>query len=395
MSSLLEPITIGGGKLALRNRVVMGAMTRNRCVDDMKPGQAQIDHYSQRAKDGTGLIISEGIFIDWTGSHWTKAPVMISEDHCKAWQKVVDGVHQAGGKIFFQPWHAGRCQNDLMPALKERGLPVLAASPLQASGGKYRDLPGVPGHTANLTEIKNPSEIVNMYRRAVTLAKRAGFDGIELLAQGGYLVQQFLVPEANTRTDNYGGSVENRCRFLLEVVDAIGDVWGGYELICVKINPTDVLHDTVMTFADLKETYDYLIKELVARKVGIINISRRGTDLTVGDGSFTKNFPRPEGYPLPLGYDPVLDFGPLVKYPGSPSLLMANHEYTVEEADRLVKEGKLDLVTFARPFIWNPDLITRIKYGIPLAQNDRGDTVLYGPYTSPEQGYNDWPTAAA
>lgn len=108
MSSLLEPITIGGGKLALRNRVVMGAMTRNRCVDDMKPGQAQIDHYSQRAKDGTGLIIGEGTFIDWTGSHWTNAPVMISEDHRKAWQKVVDGVHQAGGKMFFQPWHAGK-----------------------------------------------------------------------------------------------------------------------------------------------------------------------------------------------------------------------------------------------------------------------------------------------
>jgi 2,4-dienoyl-CoA reductase-like NADH-dependent reductase (Old Yellow Enzyme family) len=108
MSSLLEPIAIGGGKLALRNRVVMGALTRNRCVDDMKPGQAQIDHYSQRAKDGTGLIISEGVFIDWTGSHWTNAPVMISEDHCKAWQKVVDGVHQAGGKMFFQPWHAGK-----------------------------------------------------------------------------------------------------------------------------------------------------------------------------------------------------------------------------------------------------------------------------------------------
>lgn len=159
---------------------------------------------------------------------------------------------------------------------------------------------------------------------------------------------------ANTRTDKYGGSVENRCRFLLEVVDSVSDVWGGYELICVKLNPTDVLHDSHMTFEDMKETYTFLINALVERKVGIINLSRRGTDLNVGDGSFTRSFPRPDGYPLPLGYDPVLDFGPLVKYPGSPSLLMANHEYTVEEADRLVQDGKLDLITFARPFIWNP-----------------------------------------
>lgn len=122
----------------------------------------------------------------------------------------------------------------------------------------------------------------------------------------------------------------------------------------MKLNPTDVYNDSVVDFDEMKETYTYLIRELVSRRVGIINLGRRGVDPHAGTGDFFGRSPRPEGYPLPPGYDPVLDFGPLVKFPGSPSLLMANHDYTAEEADSLVKEGKLDLITFGRPFIYNP-----------------------------------------
>lgn len=106
MSSLLEPVTIGG-KLSLRNRVVMGSMTRNRCVDSYKPGPAQVKHYANRARDGVGLIVNEGTFVDWTGCDWKYAPFMITEDHAEAWRKVTDAVHKEGGKIFFQAWHAG------------------------------------------------------------------------------------------------------------------------------------------------------------------------------------------------------------------------------------------------------------------------------------------------
>jgi 2,4-dienoyl-CoA reductase-like NADH-dependent reductase (Old Yellow Enzyme family) len=159
---------------------------------------------------------------------------------------------------------------------------------------------------------------------------------------------------ANKRTDSYGGSAENRCRFILEVVDAISGVFDGPEVVCVKINPTDFFNDSIVTFEEMKETYTYLIKKLVLRRVGIINISRRGTDPEAGTGGFYGRSGRSEGYPLPAGYDPVLDFGRLVKYPGSPSLLMANHDYTPEEADQLITEGKLDLITFGRPFIYNP-----------------------------------------
>lgn len=141
----------------------------------------------------------------------------------------------------------------------------------------------------------------------------------------------------------------------------MSEVFGGPELICVKLCPTDDVNDAIVTFAEMKETYTYLIKELVVRNVGIINLSRRGIDHNAGTGAFFGRVPRPEGYPLPDGYDPVLDFGPLVKYPGSRSMLMANHDYTVEEADGLVREGKLDLITFGRPFIYNPVSISREK----------------------------------
>ncbi len=143
----------------------------------------------------------------------------------------------------------------------------------------------------------------------------------------------------------------------MELVDAISKEFGGPEFICVKISPTDVLNDSVVTFDEMQETYTYLIKELVERKVGIINICRRGANIgaeSANPEGYLSYFPRPEGYPLPSNYDPVLDFGGLVKCPGSASTLMANQDYDVEEANRLVKEGKIDLVMIGRPFIYNP-----------------------------------------
>jgi len=175
--------------------------------------------------------------------------------------------------------------------------------------------------------------------------------------------------------------------------DASAVVFGGPEFICVKLCPTDVFNDSMVQFDEMQEVYTYLIHELVKRKVGIINLSRRGADPDAGTGYFYGKNPRPEGYPLPRGYDPVLDFSKLVKFPGSSSLLMANPDYTVEEADALIRAGQLDMISFGRPFIYNPDVVTRIKHGNPLNTNDRGPMVYYGSAGTADENYNDWPSA--
>ncbi|EHA25642.1 hypothetical protein ASPNIDRAFT_125262 [Aspergillus niger ATCC 1015] len=244
MAELLEPVVLGDG-IQLRNRICMGTMTRNRCTNGNKPTQVNVKHYADRARDGTGLIVPEGTFICPSGVEWPNAPVTYNDSHAEAWAKVTSEVHKVGGKILFQPWHPGRIQNENMPMLKESGYPIYAPSKVPAKGGKYRTLEGLPGHTHNITEIDEPETIIEQYRHSVTLAKTAGFDGIELLAQGSQ--------------------------------------------------------------------------------------------------------ERPQGKQLPPKYEPLTDFGPLIKYPGSRTMLMVNHEYTVEEARHLIQKEEIDLVTFARP----------------------------------------------
>ncbi|PSN59476.1 FMN-linked oxidoreductase [Corynespora cassiicola Philippines] len=387
VTALLQPITMGKS-LHLRNRITMASMTRNRCNDNYKPTEATVKYYASRAKDGTGLIITEGILVYLHGTEYLHAPMLYDNDHTVAWKKVTDAVHHEGGTIFFQTWHAGRNQNENAPLLKAAGYPVLAPSSIKATGGSYRFLKGNPGHTANITEIQNPREILEQYRHSVSLAKEAGFDGVEILAQGGFLPHNFLLSSANQRNDQYGGSVENRCRFVLELVDTIIEVWGA-ERVGIKFSPSDVFAGMAVPYKEVSETYTYLIKRLVERQIGYICLSRRGCDPVDPQAK-----ERPAGTELPPVYEPLHEFGPMIKYPGSRTLLMVNFSYSVEEAESLVREDKIDLVALGRPFIYNPDLITRVKDGIPLAENDRGGHIYYGPYDDVNEGYNDWTFAS-
>src|SRR5690242_9947679 len=396
--ALLEPYQFNSA-LKLRNRICMGSMTRNRNTDDNKPTAAAARYYSDRARDGAGLIIAEGTFISPTGSEWLHAPMMTTKCHAQAWQPITDAVHTEGGAIFFQPWHEGRAQNDLAPMLQEIGYPVLAPSSIQANAGKYRFLDGIPGHTANITPMtgEHIKGVLEQYRYSCELAKEAGFDGIEIIAQGGYLIHNFLCTRSNARTDKYGDSVQNRCRFLLEVVDAITTVFPASH-IGVKIAPCDNVSDIASSYAELSETYTYLIKELVKREIGFVNISRRGCATGEANDDFSDSTIRPKDMRLPDGYEPLNEFGPLVKFEGSKTRLMVNYGYTVEAANELVAQGKIDLITFGRPFIYNPvsqslatsaeehrvdlycqDLVERIRKNVPLAENDRGGRVNYGP----------------
>lgn len=352
--SLLAPFRLNP-HIALRNRICMGSMTRNRNTDANKPKSAAVKYYSERAHSGAGLIVAEGTFISPTGSEWLHAPLMTNSSHAEAWRPITDAVHREGGTIFFQPWHEGRAQNDLAPMLKESGYPVLAPSAIQSKAGKYRFLEGAPGHTANITPMTpaHIEEVIEQYSHSCALAKEAGFDGVEIIAQGGYLIHNFLCTRSNARTDVYGGSVENRCRFLLEVVDAIATV---YPLahIGVKCAPADNVSDLVCSYEELSETYTYLIQELVRKGVGFINLSRRGCEMGEKLDDFSDCAFRPEDMALPEGYDPLEEFGPLVKFDGSKTKLMVNYGYTVEEAEQLVRQDKIDMITFGRPFIYNP-----------------------------------------
>ncbi|KAF1922972.1 FMN-linked oxidoreductase [Didymella exigua CBS 183.55] len=373
--SLLEPFPLSPS-LTLRNRICMGSMTRNRNTDANKPTSAAAQYYSARARHGAGLIIAEGTWISPTGSEWQHGPLMTSASHAGAWKPVTDAVHAVGGTIFFQPWHQGRAQHDLAPMLKQTGYPVLAPSAIQAKAGKYRFLPGAPGHTRNITAMTRAhiADVVEQYRHASALARGAGFDGVEIIAQGGYLVHNFLSTRSNARRDGYGGSAWNRCRFLLQVVDAIATV-----------------------YPELSETYTVLVQALVHRGVGFVNLSRRGCETGSANDDFSDCAVRPPGMELPAGYEPLDAFGPLVKCEGSRTKLMVNYGYTVEEAEALAREGRIDLITFGRPFICNPvslpDLVERIRQNVPLAENDRGGRVNYGPYAHVNDDYNDWPCA--
>ncbi|KAJ4341755.1 hypothetical protein N0V95_007109 [Ascochyta clinopodiicola] len=243
-----------------------------------------------------------------------------------------------------------------MPMLKRNNYPVLAPSKIPASGGNYRELQGHPGHTTNITEITDADEIIQQYRNFAILVKTARFDGVEILAQGGYLLHNFLLVRSNQRKDKYGGSTENRCRFVLEIVDAVVDIWGP-GAVGIKLCPSDDLSDTASPYAETSATYTYLIRQLVARGIGYISLSRRGCELEQNTkDSYLGGYAslRPVGVELPPGYEPLREFGPMIKFAGSKTSLMVNHEYTVEEAERLIREGKIDLVAFGRPFICNP-----------------------------------------
>ncbi|PVI04537.1 FMN-linked oxidoreductase [Periconia macrospinosa] len=384
---LLQPTTIGTS-IPLRNRICMASLTRNRCIDDNKPTEASVQHYATRAKDGTGLIISEGIFIYINGCDWLHSPMLFKPEHVEPWKKVTDAVHKEGGKIFCQTWHPGRSQNENIPMLKAANYPVLAPSSIPRASGRYHLLEGNHGHSRNVTEITDPKEIIEQYKNSVKLAKQAGFDGIEILAQGDYLLHNFLLSRSNQRTDKYGGSTENRCRFVLEVIDAILETWSP-ESVGIKVSPSDILGDTVSPYTETSETYSYLIKQVVARGLGYICLSRRGCIPDSQPGGIP--VVRPPGTELPENYDILDDFGHLIKFPGSKTSLMVNSLYTADEAERLVRDDKIDLVAFGRPFIYNPDVVTRIKRGSPLATNERGGFVYYGPYNDISEGYNDWP----
>ena len=228
---LFEPVTIGA--LRLRNRFVMAAMTRNR---GFVPNKVNVEYYRQRASEA-GMLLSEGTLVELSGSEWPGVPGIFRKDQIAGWKPIVDAVHSQGALFACQLWHLGR----VLHPLHQGGAPNVGPSAVAAKGGRFRLLEGKPGYQVPQA-IADPEEYIALYRAAAVNAKAAGFDAVEAHGSNGYLIHQFIDPTSNHRTDHWGGSVENRCRFPIRVMEELIAVWGA-DRVGIKLSPAGGYND--------------------------------------------------------------------------------------------------------------------------------------------------------
>ncbi|WP_029007056.1 alkene reductase [Azospirillum halopraeferens] len=360
LPDLFTPVRLGAIDLA--NRIVMAPMTRSRAGTDTIPTPVMEQYYAQRA--GAGLIISEATQISDDAQGYPNTPGVHTPAHAAAWRRVTDAVHARGGRIVVQLWHVGRISH---PMFQPGGALPVAPSAIAAAGELYTGEGMKPFPTPRALETHEIPRLVAAFadaaRRAVV---EAGFDGVELHAANGYLIDQFLRDGTNHRTDAYGGSVENRARFLLEVTEAVSAAIGA-DRTGVRLSPNG-------TFNDMRDSNP---AALFTHVVGALN--RFGLAfLHVIEGLDGPMAPAPE----------VERLAPLLRrtFTGP---FMINGGYDRATADRALADGSADVVSFGVPFIANPDLPTRLRDGTPLAQPDRA--TMYG---GDERGYTDYPAAA-
>ena len=345
---LLAPLQLGG--LHLPNRIVMAPLTRARAVGaDRVPNALMARHYAQRA--GFGLILSEATAVTPQGVGYADTPGLWSEAQVEGWRGVTEAVHAAGGRIVAQLWHVGRISD---PVFLEGGLPV-APSAVAPAGEVSLVRPKRPYVTPRALALNELPGIVAAYRQGAENARRAGFDGVEIHAANGYLIDQFLQDRSNQRTDAYGGPIENRMRLLLEIVDAAIEVWGAGR-VGVHLAPRGDAHD--MGDSDPQALFTQVARELGRRGVAFLCLREH-----LGAGRL-----------LPVIREA---FGGAV---------IANEGLDPDSAEALLGRGEAEAVAFGRLAIANPDLVERIRQGAALNQPD--PSTFYG---GGEAGYTDYP----
>lgn len=353
--TLFEPVTIGD--LVLKNRIAMAPMTRGRAGDTRIPNDLMAEHYVQRAS--AGLIISEATVVSAQGNGWIGSPGIYTSEMTAGWLKVTGRVKKAGGQMFLQLWHCGRASHS---DFHNGELPV-SASAVKLNGDMIRTPFGKKEY-----EVPRPLTIeeiratVDDYRKAAINAREAGFSGVEVHSANGYLLNQFLDSKTNLRDDAYGGSLENKYRFLGEVLAAILEVWPS-KRVGVRLSPNGVFND--MGSNDFRETYLYVIKQLNSLNLGYVHIM---DGLAFGFHE--------KGEPMTLQ-----EFRE--HYDG---IIMGNCGYSLEDAEKRIAGGMADIAAIGRPFITNPDLVERWRNDWPLAPYD--DMSHW--YTAGEQGYTDY-----
>jgi N-ethylmaleimide reductase len=349
------------GQSNLKNRIAMAPMTRSRAINNI-PNELHAEFYTQRA--GAGLLITEGTSPSPNGLGYARIPGLFSQEQVTAWKQVTDAVHKNDGKIFVQLMHTGRIAHaHNLPA----GARVVAPSSVKPAGQMWTDREGMQDFP--VPQELTATELQSTKREFVTAAKnavKAGFDGVELHGANGYLLEQFLSPHTNQRTDNYGGTIENRSRFVLEVAQEISEAIGK-DKVGIRFSPFGPFND-MAAYNEVNETYTYLAAEL--NKLGIVylHILDHGTDVA--------------HVPVTLKRSIRDQFSNTI-------ILTGGYDLTKAESD--ITSGLADVIAFGRPFINNPDLVNRFQKGLPL--NSILDFSTF--YTPGSKGYTDYPVFEA
>jgi len=358
-TTLLSPYHLGD--LDLKNRLVMSPMTRSRALEGNVPNPIAATYYVQRAS--AGLIVTEATQVSPRGVGYIRTPGIHSPEQVAGWRHITDAVHAAGGVIFAQLWHVGRISH---PDFHGGELPV-APSAITPDGEVFTANGRTRMVTPRALETSEIPGIVEEFRRGAENAKAAGFDGVELHGANGYLIDQFLRDGTNQRTDRYGGSVENRARFPLEVVEAVISVWGASR-VGIKLSPHLALFGA--TESNPAEVFGYLADRLSA--LGLLY-------LHVSEGRSGAVAP-PEG-------EKRLSPSLRQRFQGA---FIANGGYDAEQAEAALVEGQADLIAFGVPFIANPDLPERFRHGATLSAPDPNTF-----YMGEDKGYIDYPALSA
>ena len=357
MPSLFDPLELGS--LELPNRIVMAPLTRARAGVDAVPNPLMAAYYAQRAS--AGLIISEATGISREGLGWPNAPGLWTEEQVEGWKPVTEAVHQAGGRIVAQLWHMGRLVH---PDLG-RGQPVSSSATTAPDYAHTYDgkKPYVKAHAATRGDIRR---IVGDYVCAARKAIAAGFDGVQIHGANGYLVDQFLRDGANFRTDDYGGSIDNRLRFMSEVLEAVGDEIG-MDRVGIRFSPN--IYSQGVEDSDPIPLFSAVADRLEELKVPWIEL-------------------REAHQPTSAGAIPTAPVSPAMRSRYSGRILV-NSDYDGPKAHERMAEGIADGISFGRPFISNPDLVDRIAVGAPLSPGDESTF-----YSGDAKGYVDYPNLA-
>lgn len=349
MTSLFDPLQLG--PLSLKNRVFMAPLTRSRAGTERVPNALMAEYYRQRA--GAGLILTEATSVTPMGVGYADTPGIWNEEQVEGWKSVTRAVHEAGGVIFLQLWHVGRISH---PIFLNGELPV-APSAIQPAGHVSLVRPKTAYVTPRALETGEIPGIIAAYRHGAENARRAGFDGVEIHAANGYLIDQFLQDRSNRRTDRYGGSIENRVRLLNEITDAVIEIWGA-DRVGVHLAPRGDSHD--LGDSDPAALFTRVAHDMAARGVAFLALREH-----IGDDSLLPAIKQAFG-----------------------GIVVANEGLTYQSATQLLSEGHADAAAFGRDFIATPDLPERFRKGQPL--NEVNPATFY---SGGAEGYTDYPTA--